>query len=102
MQSIFSVNIIIVPSILQGSRRPGELHHSILLNLIFFVGGWWVQVKLLFDGERKLCDQIWYHLHPHREKCFADVTDSCLQVERFVVHLRGQQHLLLPLFVLLG
>ena len=80
MQSIFSMNIIVVPFSLQGSRATGELHHSILLNLIFFVGGWWVQVKLLFAAERKLCDQIWYHLDPHREKCFADVTDSSLHM----------------------
>lgn len=57
-----------------------KLHDSILLDLIFFVGAWWVQVKLLFAAERKLCDQIWYHLDPHREKCFADVTDSSLHM----------------------
>jgi exocyst complex protein 7 len=50
------------------------------LNLIFFVGGWWVQMKLLFAAERELCDQIWYHLDPHREKCFADVTDLSLHM----------------------
>ena len=39
-----------------------------------------VQVKLLFAAERKLCDQIWFRLDPHREKCFADVTDSSLHM----------------------
>jgi exocyst complex protein 7 len=39
-----------------------------------------IQVKLLFAAERKLCDQIWYHLDPHREKCFADVTDSSVHM----------------------
>ncbi|CAM6096008.1 unnamed protein product [Calypogeia fissa] len=43
--------------------------------------GNWIQymraaVKLLFAGERKLCDQIFYHLDPHREKAFAEVTES--------------------------
>ncbi|CAK9211740.1 unnamed protein product [Sphagnum troendelagicum] len=47
--------------------------------------GNWIQymrisVKLLFAAERKLCDQIWYHLDPHREKCFADVTDSSVHM----------------------
>ncbi|KAH8941439.1 hypothetical protein BDL97_14G039300 [Sphagnum fallax] len=47
--------------------------------------GKWIQymsiaVKLLFAAERKLCDQIWYHLDPHREKCFADVTDSSVHM----------------------
>lgn len=47
--------------------------------------GSWIQymriaVKLLFSAERKLCDQIWYHLDPHREKCFADVTDSSVHI----------------------
>jgi exocyst complex protein 7 len=74
------VNIIVVPSILQGSRMPSELHHLIVLNLIFFVGGWWVRVKLFFDAEHKLCGQIWYHLDSHREKCFANVTDSSLHI----------------------
>lgn len=47
--------------------------------------GSWIQymrisVKLLFAAERKLCDQIWYHLDPHREKCFADVADSSVHM----------------------
>lgn len=37
-------------------------------------------MKLLFAAERKLCDQIWYHLDPHREKCFADVADSSVHM----------------------
>ena len=37
-------------------------------------------MKLLFAAECELCDQIWYHLDPHREKCFADVTDSSLHM----------------------
>jgi hypothetical protein len=79
MQSIFSHLF---------SKEAGRLdawtqeavHHWIQLNLIFFVCGWWVQVKLLFAAERELCDQIWYHLDPHREKCFANVTDSSLHM----------------------
>jgi exocyst complex protein 7 len=47
---------------------------------IIFAGLLYVQVKLLFAAERKLCDQIWYHLDPHREKCFADVTDSSVHM----------------------
>jgi hypothetical protein len=46
MQSMLSISIMIVPFGLQGSRAPGELHHSILLNLIFFVGG---------SGEALIC-----------------------------------------------
>jgi len=37
-------------------------------------------VKLLFTAERKLCDQIWYHLDPHREKYFVDVIDSSMHM----------------------
>lgn len=39
-----------------------------------------VQIKLLFSAERMLCDQIWARLDPHREKCFADVTDSSVHM----------------------
>lgn len=39
-----------------------------------------VQIKLLFSAEQKLCDQIWSRLDPHREKCFADVTDSSVHM----------------------
>lgn len=39
-----------------------------------------VQIKLLFSAERKLCEQIWFRLDPHREKCFADVTDSSVHM----------------------
>ena len=40
----------------------------------------YVQVKLLFPAERQLCDQIWSRLDPHREKAFADVTDSSVHM----------------------
>ncbi|KAG6555779.1 hypothetical protein Mapa_003020 [Marchantia paleacea] len=39
-----------------------------------------MQVKLLFAGERKLCDQIFYHLDPIREKAFAEVTESSMMM----------------------
>jgi len=45
-----------------------------------FSGLMYVQIKLLFSTERKLCDQIWAGLDPHREKCFADVTDSSVHM----------------------
>jgi hypothetical protein len=38
------------------------------------------QVKLLFAGEQKLCDEIWSQLDPYREKCFADVTDTSVHM----------------------
>ena len=37
-------------------------------------------MKLLCAAERTLCDQSWYQLDPHREKWFADVTDSSLHM----------------------
>jgi exocyst complex protein 7 len=40
----------------------------------------YVQIKLLFSAERQLCDQIWSRLNPHREKAFADVTDSSVHM----------------------
>ncbi|OAE20412.1 hypothetical protein AXG93_4905s1120 [Marchantia polymorpha subsp. ruderalis] len=47
--------------------------------------GNWIQymraaVKLLFAGERKLCDQVFYHLDPIREKAFAEVTESSMMM----------------------
>ncbi|MCO5563532.1 hypothetical protein L7F22_017176 [Adiantum nelumboides] len=35
-----------------------------------------IAVKLLFSGERKLCDQVFHELEPHRETCFAEVTSN--------------------------
>ena len=40
----------------------------------------WLQIKLLFAAERQLCDEIWARLDPHREKAFADVTDSSVHM----------------------
>ncbi|KAL2643338.1 hypothetical protein R1flu_010925 [Riccia fluitans] len=37
-------------------------------------------VKLLFAGERKLCDQVFYHLDPVREKVFGEVTESSMMM----------------------
>ena len=36
----------------------------------------WLQVKLLFLGERNICDQIFHELDPYRETCFAEVTNG--------------------------
>ncbi|THG07200.1 hypothetical protein TEA_012006 [Camellia sinensis var. sinensis] len=38
------------------------------------------EVKLLFAGERKVCDQIFEGVDSLREQCFADVTESCVAV----------------------
>ncbi|KAL3698664.1 hypothetical protein R1sor_012740 [Riccia sorocarpa] len=37
-------------------------------------------VKLLFAGERVLCDQVLYRLDPVREKAFAEVTESSMMM----------------------
>ncbi|KAL3698862.1 hypothetical protein R1sor_012938 [Riccia sorocarpa] len=37
-------------------------------------------VKLLFAGERALCDQVLYRLDPVREKAFAEVTESSMMM----------------------
>lgn len=38
------------------------------------------QVKLLFVGEKKVCDQIFEGLEPHRELCFAEVTGNSVSI----------------------
>lgn len=35
-----------------------------------------IAVKLLFSGERKVCDQVFHELEPYRETCFAEVTSN--------------------------
>lgn len=38
------------------------------------------QVKLLFAGERQLCDQIFEGIASLKDKCFAEVTASSVAV----------------------
>lgn len=38
------------------------------------------QVKLLFAGERKVCDQIFEGFDPLMDQCFADVTAGSVAV----------------------
>lgn len=39
-----------------------------------------MKVKLLFAGERKVCDQIFEGFDPLRDQCFAEVTASSVSV----------------------
>ncbi|KMZ73546.1 Exocyst complex component EXO70A1 [Zostera marina] len=39
-----------------------------------------IAVKLLFVGEKKVCDQIFDGLEPHRELCFAEVTGNSVSI----------------------
>ncbi|KAA8516804.1 hypothetical protein F0562_017086 [Nyssa sinensis] len=39
-----------------------------------------IAVKLLFAGEKKVCDQIFEGVDSLREQCFADVTANCVAV----------------------
>lgn len=39
-----------------------------------------VQVKLLFAGERKVCDQIFEGFDPLMDQCFAEVTAGSVAV----------------------
>lgn len=58
-------------------RMPWDLQEGKITNWIQHMR---IAIKLLFSAERMLCDQIWARLDPHREKCFADVTDSSVHM----------------------
>lgn len=58
-------------------KMPWESLEGKITNWIQYMR---IAIKLLFSTERKLCDQIWVGLDPHREKCFADVTDSSVHM----------------------
>jgi exocyst complex protein 7 len=58
-------------------KMPWESLEGKITNWIQYMR---IAIKLLFSTERKLCDQIWAGLDPHREKCFADVTDSSVHM----------------------
>ncbi|XP_073391490.1 exocyst complex component EXO70A1 isoform X4 [Physcomitrium patens] len=58
-------------------KTPWESLEGKITNWIQYMR---IAIKLLFSAERKLCEQIWFRLDPHREKCFADVTDSSVHM----------------------
>jgi exocyst complex protein 7 len=45
-----------------------------------FVFQCWEQVKLLFAGEKKICDQILDGVDSLRDQCFAEVTVNSVSV----------------------
>ncbi|KAL7174231.1 hypothetical protein ACSBR2_033481 [Camellia fascicularis] len=58
-------------------RMQWEVLEAKIGNWIHFMR---IAVKLLFAGERKVCDQIFEGVDSLREQCFADVTESCVAV----------------------
>ncbi|KAG0626725.1 hypothetical protein M758_2G146700 [Ceratodon purpureus] len=59
------------------AKMPWESLEGKIKNWIQYMR---IAVKLLFSAERQLCEQIWSRLDPHREKAFADVTDSSVHM----------------------
>jgi len=56
-----------------------HLLDSCLFGFSFFFQCW-EQVKLLFAGEKKICDQILDGVDPLRDQCFAEVTVNSVSV----------------------
>ncbi|RWR85240.1 exocyst complex component EXO70A1-like protein isoform X1 [Cinnamomum micranthum f. kanehirae] len=48
------------------------------------IGSWiefmWISVKLLFSGERKICNQVFEGIEIIKDQCFAEVTASSVSV----------------------
>lgn len=57
---------------------------GILKCFLFFINHmfdlFFKQVKLLFVGEKKVCDQIFEGIGPQRELCFAEVTGNSVAI----------------------
>ncbi|KAL6954842.1 hypothetical protein U1Q18_048334 [Sarracenia purpurea var. burkii] len=58
-------------------RMQWEVLEAKIGNWIHFMR---IAVKLLFAGEKKICDQIFEGVHSLREQCFADVTANSVAV----------------------
>uniref|UniRef100_A0A5B6ZXT9 Exocyst subunit Exo70 family protein n=1 Tax=Davidia involucrata TaxID=16924 RepID=A0A5B6ZXT9_DAVIN len=58
-------------------KMQWEILETKIGNWIHFMR---IAVKLLFAGEKKVCDQIFEGVDSLREQCFADVTANCVAV----------------------
>lgn len=54
-------------------KMQWEVLEGKITNWIHFMR---IAIKLLFSGERKVCDQVFNELEPYREACFAEVTSN--------------------------
>lgn len=53
-----------------------------MVDITHFLSVWFCiqQVKLLFAGERKICDQVFDGTTLNKDQCFAEVTTSSVAV----------------------